>query len=180
MDSRLVKLSYKDQTLVLDLVGGGIAQYLTHGSKHCIFGYSSEDQKEAAYGDVLSPFPGRVEACKYKWKGVEYKLNTPLKIAGNAVHGFVNAEKWTITCDMSSQTHATAHATFTMEKKRFAALGFPFDLQFEIMYTLTDDNLKIRASVKNIGCEPAPFVPRRSRLPSVLYCSLQLFSSKNN
>jgi len=152
---RFTTLTLQDQTLLIDSIGGGIAQYSTnHKASHAIFGYNeaTAEAKEAAFGDILSPFPGRVGNSQYVWKGVQYTLKTPLQNGGNALHGFVFARQWNI---VKTAEHA-AHAQYTLTSEEYAPLGFPFSLQYIIQYELQPAGLKVTAHVKNIGNESAP------------------------
>jgi len=154
--SKLVKLNFKDQTLIINTRGGGIAEYYVtkkNQRRDIVYGYGSEKDYDGGMGDVLSPFPGRVENSEYYFNGNHYKLSGFNVNSGNALHVFVREQNWKV--EVTDKNKITA--SFNISSKKFSKHGYPFDLELTIIYSLSNNGLTVSTKVKNIGPETAPF-----------------------
>ena len=150
------KIFYKDQVLVINQRGGGIAEYyLSSGSKRTdiIFGYSDEDKYAGSMGDVLSPFPGRVENGEYTFYGEKNRIIGLSDPGKNPCHPFVKYLDWDL--ELIDENHLRARLQFKNGSSH--DYGYPYSLSYKIDYELNNFGLIIKTLVKNIGEKVAPF-----------------------
>jgi len=149
-------LKYQNQVLVINQLGGGIKQYYLEQNgekKEIIHGYVSDEEKAGSMGDVLFPFPGRVENSEYEFNGQKYKLSGLRVKDGHALHGFAKYVLWEIV----DQAESEVKLLFKMAKEEYAEKGFPFSLSLYLTYSLDENGLTCQAQVVNNGEEKAPF-----------------------
>lgn len=151
------KISFENQTLVVNTKGSGIAEYyLTKNSKRIdiVFGYSKQSEFDGCMGDILSPFPGRVEDGIYQFGGGKYKLTGfELYEKETPLHIFVREEKWKII----KKSKSAIKLQFAFDKQKYAKQGYPFALIYSIEYLLNKKGLNVKIRVKNSGKAEAPF-----------------------
>jgi len=151
------KISFQNQTLIINKKGAGIAQYFIKvGSKRSdiIYGYDKLTDFDGCMGDILSPFPGRVHNGNYQFDGREYKLigfdryekETPL-------HVFVREEKWKV----AKKTKSSIQLEYAFAENKYTEQGYPFALSYCVEYSLSKKGLKASVSTKNVGSQIAPF-----------------------
>ena len=151
-----IKLTYRNQCATINILGGGIKEYYIEKNgkrQDIIYGYSKDEEKSGSMGDVLFPFPGRVEDSKYSFDGHDYELSGLRIKDGHAIHGFAKWVEWEII----AQSENFVTLRFEMKKEDYVEKGFPFSLELIIEYSLGEDGLVCKAKVKNIGEEKAPF-----------------------
>ncbi len=151
-----IQLGYQGQILTLNPVGGGIKKYFIKkdGRKtNLIYGYERDKEKAGSMGDILFPWPGRVENCRYNFGGTSYILSGARVKDGHANHGFVKAVPWQIV----DRSENSAGLRFILTKAEYGPKGFPFDLSITVSYKLDDSGLTCVTEVLNNGDTPAPF-----------------------
>lgn len=152
----MIKTSHLDQTLVVNPRGGGIAEYYVEsdGVRHdIIYGYAKEEDADGCMGDVLCPFPGRVENSEYDFEGELYKLSGFEENKGNTLHAFVREMQWQV----EEIENGRIKAEVAIAEGDLASQGYPFGLSISLIYSLTDDGLVIEVEAANIGSKPLPF-----------------------
>ncbi len=154
--SKFVELKYGGQTLKINTRGGGIAEYFIEKKgkrQDIIYGYSDEKDCDGGMGDILSPFPGRVDKGRYTYDGKDYQLKGFIESNGNPLHVFVREQQWKVTINSESQITSR----LDVKEEKFSSFGYPFSLEICINYQLLDDGLKVKTTVKNVGKVTAPF-----------------------
>lgn len=154
--SNFVELKFKDQVLKINTRGGGIAEYYVakNGERHdIIYGYGKEEDYDGGMGDILAPFPGRVDKGEYEFEGKKYKISGFKENKGNPIHNFVRELEWQVEKTAENQITSSIEVSADI----FAANGYPFSLNFNINYTLSEDGLTVETLVKNTGKDTAPF-----------------------
>ncbi|WP_394795363.1 aldose epimerase [Armatimonas sp.] len=129
-------------------VHGASLRGVTNGGQPVATGYRGIANKQGGQGDVLIPFPGRVGGGTYLWDGVPYQLPQTDKDGPNAIHGFVRTVDWTAA--EQSESRARFTLAFT------GAPGYPFPLDLELTYTLSDEGLRCDFGITNTGAVAAP------------------------
>ena len=91
-----VTIVAKDQQAVIVEVGGGLRSYSV-GGRELLDGYGADEVSSSGRGQVLIPWPNRLEDGSYEFNGRRYQL--PLNEAEhrNAIHGLVRWSTWTAT-----------------------------------------------------------------------------------
>ena len=129
-------------------VHGASLRGVTNGGQSVATGYRGIANKQGGQGDVLIPFPGRVGGGMYLWDGVLYQLPQTDKDGPNAIHGFVRTVDWAA----AEQSESCARFTLAFT----GAPGYPFPLDLELTYTLSDEGLRCDFEITNTGAVAAP------------------------
>ncbi|QVQ53169.1 aldose 1-epimerase family protein [Spiractinospora alimapuensis] len=101
-------------------------------------------------GEVLVPWPNRVDGGRYFFGGVEHQLEVTEPGRGNAIHGLARHREWTV--------RARDERSVGLGCRLAGAPGYPWDLDLEVTYTLdADAGLRVAVTAVNLGAEPAPY-----------------------
>ena len=73
------EIAYGARRAVIVEVGGGIREY------DPLFGYGIDEMSSAGRGQVLAPWPNRIEGGTYEWEGETLQLPLTEPSAGNAI-----------------------------------------------------------------------------------------------
>lgn len=151
-------------------VGGGLRSYDV-GGRPVLDGYPEHEMASAGRGQVLLPWPNRVDGGAWSWRGDQQQLALTEVSKRNAMHGLVRWAGWRL--ERVSESEAVARHVLHPQT------GFPFRLAAELRYRLTDDGLRVEARVENRTDEDVPlglgFHPYLSTgSASVDDCSLQV------
>ena len=143
-----IALEADDQLAVLDEVGGGIRSYRA-GGRDLLDGYPAGQPSPSGRGQVLIPWPNRLEDGSYEFDGQRHQLELNEPENGNAIHGLVRWEPWTI----GEREPSRVQMTYALEPQP----GYPFSLALELEYSLSGDGLKVQTTATNVGSEAAPY-----------------------
>src|SRR5262245_64138859 len=83
-----VELTFEDQRVVVVGVGGGLRQYFV-GDSSVLDGYSVVAICGSGRGQLLAPWPNRVQDGTYEFEGERYQLAVDEQERQNAIHGLV-------------------------------------------------------------------------------------------
>ena len=142
------ELSYGDQRAVVVEVGAGLRTYSV-GDRDVLDGYAVDEMCTSGRGQVLLPWPNRIEDGRYTFDGREHQLPLTEVDAGNAIHGLVRWASWTVA--------ERAEERVVLEHVLHPQPGYPFALALRIEYSLADDGLTVRTTATNAGAGPCPF-----------------------
>jgi aldose 1-epimerase len=143
-----IELIAFDQRAVLDEVGGGIRSYTARG-RDLLDGYPAGERSPSGRGQVLIPWPNRLEDGSYDFDGQRHQLELNEPENGNAIHGLVRWEPWTVA---ERKKHRVV-----MEYVLSPQPGYPFALKLEIEYALAMDGLTVRTTATNVGESACPY-----------------------
>jgi aldose 1-epimerase len=143
-----LELVDRDQRVVVDETGGGIRSYAAHG-RELLDGYPAGQPSTSGRGQVLIPWPNRLEDGSYEFDGQRHQLELNEPENGNAIHGLVRWEPWTVR---EREPHRVV-----MEHVLLPRPGYPFTLELSIEYALAADGLTVRTTATNVGESPCPF-----------------------
>ena len=143
-----VGLAAGDQHLVVDLIGGGLRAYSARG-RPILDGYADSGRATSGRGQVLIPWPNRLEDGSYEWNRQRYQLPVNEPENGNAIHGLVRGERWTLAAQEGGRA--------VVECSLAPQPGYPFSLALAIEYSLSPDGLRVQTTAENTGAAAAPF-----------------------
>jgi len=111
-------------------------------------------QKDSSPGAVLCPFSNRVANGTYTWNGKTHYLNR--NSANNAIHGFlIGGQPMEVAQISSDDSHAAVTLSYTFGGEE----GYPFNVSFELTYTLDSNGLQVKGKAENIMADrSAPFM----------------------
>jgi aldose 1-epimerase len=143
-----VELSDDDQRVVVDLTGGGLRSYSVRG-REVLDGYPEGEASPSGRGQVLIPWPNRLEDGSYEFDGKRYQLEVNEPERGNAIHGLVRFAQWKV----AESKPAGAVVEHVLEPQP----GYPFSLALSIEYSLSLSGLRVETTATNTGSEPCPY-----------------------
>jgi aldose 1-epimerase len=143
-----VEIAFRAQRAVVDSVGGGLASYSAAG-RDVLDGYSVDTPSASGRGQVLIPWPNRLEDGSYEFDGQRHQLPLTEPERRNAIHGLVRSEPWTVG---ERETHRVV-----MEHVLRPQPGYPFTLSLAVEYALSEGGLRVRTTATNAAPAPCPF-----------------------
>jgi galactose mutarotase-like enzyme len=143
-----IELTLEDQRVVVDPTGGGLRAYEAAGSA-VLDAYPAGEPSPSGRGQVLIPWPNRLEDGSYEFDGVRHQLELTEPEHRNAIHGLVRTEPWTVGTREASRV--------LMEHTLEPQPGYPFSLALSIEYALGTDGLTVRTTAGNTGAEACPY-----------------------
>jgi aldose 1-epimerase len=129
-------------------VGGGLRTYSVAG-RDLIDGYRVDEVCSGGRGQMLAPWPNRVEDGSYEFDGRREQLALTEPGTGNAIHGLVRWAPWRVS-------EFEAHRVL-MEHVLHPGPGYPFSLALGVEYALSEDGLSVRTTAVNVGRDACPY-----------------------
>jgi aldose 1-epimerase len=137
-----------DQQAVVVEVGGGLRSY-SIGGRELLDGYGADEMSSSGRGQVLIPWPNRLQDGSYEFNGASYQLPLNEPERRNAIHGLVRWSAW-------SATEREPHRV-VMEHILYPQPGYPFFLGISIEYALSNNGLRVRTTATNLGTQSCPY-----------------------
>jgi aldose 1-epimerase len=142
------ELEWGSQRAVVTEVGGGLRTYTVDG-RDVLDGYRLDELCPSGRGQVLIPWPNRIEDGHYEFGGRTHQLALTEPTASNAIHGLVQWDAWLLRDRLPHR--------IVLEHMLHPQPGYPFALASTLEYSLGDDGLTVTMSATNEGREPCPF-----------------------
>ncbi len=143
-----IELAWDDQRAVVVEAGGGLRAY-TAGGRDVLDGYRPGEPASSGRGQVLIPWPNRLEDGYYEFDGQSHQLPLNEPERGNAIHGLVRSARWTAAEHEPSRV--------VMEHELRPQPGYPFSLDLRIGYRLSEEGLRVETTATNVGADPCPY-----------------------
>ena len=143
-----IELSHDDQRAVVVEVGGGLRSY-SAGERQLLDGYEADGRITSGRGQVLIPWPNRIEDGAYAFDGRTHQLPVDELPARNAIHGLVRWTAWRVR-ERETGRVVLEHVLHTRP-------GYPFTLELAVEYELSDAGLSVAATATNAGADPCPY-----------------------
>jgi aldose 1-epimerase len=143
-----VEIAYDRQRATVVEVGGGLRTYSVAGHD-VLDGYGEEELGTSGRGQVLIPWPNRLEDGRYDFEGRTHQTPIDDPEENNAIHGLVRWATWTVG-------RRLPHAV-VMEHALHPRPGYPFSVALRIEYALSADGLSVTTTATNVGSEPCPY-----------------------
>jgi aldose 1-epimerase len=135
------------QATVTEL-GAGL-RGLKFGDTALVVGYDADELPPHSAGQLLTPWPNRVDGGHYAVAGQDYYLALSEPAKGNAIHGLTRWAPWT--------TVAQDQAEVTLRCQPYGQQGYPFAVQVDTTYRLDESGLHVTVTAVNAGSRPAPW-----------------------
>jgi aldose 1-epimerase len=144
----LFEIEVGDQRAVVDGVGGGLCAY-SAGGRDVVDGYPPGEPSTSGRGQVLMPWPNRLEDGAYEFDGRRHQLPLTEPERGNAIHGLVRDASWTVG---ERERHR-----ILLEHVLQPRPGYPFTLSLAVEYSLSESGLRVQTAATNSGRDACPF-----------------------
>lgn len=134
---------------VVTEVGAGLRE-LTHDGEPLILTHDEDRVPPAAFGQLLIPWPNRVDHGRYSWDGADHVLDINEPEFGTAIHGLVRWSTW--------REVELAPDGLTLGTRLLGSPGYPFRLDVTAEYVLHEAHgLTITVTAANHGRAAAPY-----------------------
>ncbi len=141
-------LTSGDQEAVVTEVGAGLRTYTVAG-RDVIDGFGEHEMCSIARGQLLLPWPNRIEDGRYQFAGSVHQTPLTEPDRHNALHGLTRWLNWRPTQQASD--HVLLSLVLHPQD------GYPFTVRFDAEYRLADHGLSLRTTATNIGGQAAPY-----------------------
>lgn len=106
---------------------------------------------------VLWPFPNRVRARQYSYRGQHYSLADIPRSPGALVHGLVYDRPWGYEPPSAGAQGACVTTFVEMDRQSPYFSAFPFPCRLSLTYTLSETGLSVAYTVQNTGTQALPY-----------------------
>jgi galactose mutarotase-like enzyme len=142
------EITHGDQRAVVTEVGATLRSYEA-GGVAVVDGFGPEELSSAGRGQVLAPWPNRLEDGRYTYAGVDATAALDEPERGNAIHGLVRWVPWTL--DLRTDDAVVLRHLLHPQP------GYPWLLDVAVRYALGPDGLTVEADATNRSDTAAPF-----------------------
>jgi aldose 1-epimerase len=130
-------------------LGAGLRE-LEHAGTPLVTTFDADQLPAHGTGQLLTPWPNRVDGGRYTFGGTEYQLALSEPARGNAIHGLTRWMPWTRV--------AHDRGEVTLRSVPHGQQGYPFAVQVDVTYRLNaESGLHVSVSAMNKGSRPAPW-----------------------
>lgn len=138
-----------DYAAVVTELGAGL-RGLQHRGKPLLAGYEVSQLPPGAAGQLLLPWPNRIDGGRYSLGGRQFQLDLSEPAAGNAIHGLTRWANWAPAAREPDRV--------LMRHMLLGRPGYPFCLELEAEYRLGPEaGLRLQVTARNQGSTPAPY-----------------------
>jgi aldose 1-epimerase len=142
------EIAFAEQRAVAVEVGGGLRAYSADG-QDVIDGYGADEMAKGGRGQLLIPWPNRVQDGSYEFEGRRHQLPLTEPEHSNAIHGLVRWASW-------GAREREAHRV-VLTHVLHPQPGYPFLLELAIEYELSASGLTARTTATNMGAGRCPY-----------------------
>ncbi|MGZ8578210.1 MAG: aldose 1-epimerase family protein [Actinomycetota bacterium] len=146
------EIAYGDQRVTVTEVGATVRRYAV-GGRAVIDGFDVHEMSTAGRGQVLAPWPNRLEEGTYSFEGIEGHAPLDEPERGNAIHGLVRWLPWTVA--------GRTDASLTMACVLHPSPAYPWRVELQITYALgeqgDEQGLTVTTRATNRWGSRAPF-----------------------
>jgi aldose 1-epimerase len=142
------EIALGDQRAVVVEVGGGLRRYSV-ADRELLDGYAIDEMSSSGRGQMLMPWPNRLEDGSYEFEGRRHQLPLDQPDERNAIHGLVRWAAWAVG--------ERERDRVVMEHLLHPRPGYPFSLALEVEYRLSTQGLAVRTTATNVGPDPCPY-----------------------
>jgi aldose 1-epimerase len=144
-------LSAGDFRATVTELGAGLRR-LEHRGQPVIVGYEPDMLPPGAAGQLLCPWPNRVDGGHYGIDGAHHQLDLSEPANENAIHGLTRWSSW------APAPGSAAEDQITLRHVLLGHQGYPFCLELDASYRLdADRGLEVSISARNVGSAAAPY-----------------------
>jgi aldose 1-epimerase len=143
-----IEIMRGEQRVGVVALGGGLRSYEAAG-RELLNGFAPGERPTSGRGQVLVPWPNRIEDGSYVFEGrrLQLPLNEPEN--RNAIHGLVRGATWNLV-DLEP---GRVLLDYTVEPEP----GYPFALGLSIEYALSEAGLAVTTTAWNLSSENCPY-----------------------
>jgi aldose 1-epimerase len=142
------EIAHGDQGAVVTEVGATLRSFSVAGLE-LLDTFGMDEMSDVCRGQVLLPFPNRVDGGLYEFEGEGRQLPLTEPATKNAIHGLTRWLDWTPLRRTVSSV--------TLRRRLYPQDGYPFVLDLQLKYALSDLGLTVTTTATNAGNTALPF-----------------------
>jgi aldose 1-epimerase len=142
------ELAFGHHHVTVTEVGATLRRY-TVGDAAVIDGFAVEENAMGGRGQVLAPWPNRLDEGRYTFEGREGRAPLDEPEFRNAIHGLVRWVPWSV---VSRSEHEVV-----LRYALFPQPAYPWLLGLQVAYLLGPDGLEVATHASNLSDGTAPF-----------------------
>ncbi len=128
---------------------GAALRELSHHGVSMLAGFPEDQQASSGRGQVMMPWPNRIEDGRYTFADQDYELPLTERKFGHASHGLVRWLSWPV--------HEHTPEAIELGYRLMSQPGYPWTLDLSVRYTLSDRGLSVQVSARNLAEQAAPY-----------------------
>jgi aldose 1-epimerase len=130
-------------------LGAGLRELL-FGDQPVIAGYEPDELPPGGAGQLLAPWPNRIDGGRYAFGGTEFQLALTERAQANAIHGLTRWLTWTSVWRDASAV--------LLRSAGHGQQGYPFCVEIDAEYRLHPEaGLHVAITARNRGSHAAPY-----------------------
>lgn len=130
-------------------LGAGLRRLSLDG-RPLITGYDDNELPPGGAGQLLAPWPNRIDGGSYEFSGTTYQLELSEAAKGNAIHGLTRWANWKPAAHIADEV--------TLTHTLLGRPGYPFCVELAAHYRLdSQTGLQVSITATNVGSNPAPY-----------------------
>jgi aldose 1-epimerase len=130
-------------------LGAGLRS-LSLGGQPILRTYAADELPPAGAGQLLAPWPNRIDHGRYAFGGASYQLDISEPTRDNAIHGLTRWASWCVTAQGPDHVELALNL--------LGRSGYPYCLELRAAYRLSADaGLEVTVTARNAGSRVAPF-----------------------
>jgi aldose 1-epimerase len=130
-------------------LGAGLRELLFR-DEPVIAGYEPDELPPGGAGQLLAPWPNRIDGGRYVFRGTEFQLALTEPAQANAIHGLTRWLTWTSVWRDASAV--------LLRSAPHGQQGYPFCLEIDAEYRLHPEaGLHVATTARNRGSHAAPY-----------------------
>jgi aldose 1-epimerase len=130
-------------------LGAGLRD-LYHGDQPLLHGYQPDELPPAGAGQLLAPWPNRIDNGRYSFDGAEFQLAVSEPAKSTAIHGLTRWANWTAVRHDADAVLLRCEA--------HGQQGYPFSVEIDASYQVdAEAGLRLTITARNRGSHPAPY-----------------------
>ena len=137
-----------DTSAVITEEGAGLRVFSVAGQEF-LDTYNQDKPVDSSRGQVLIPFPNRIDMGQYVFNGATEQLPLNDGSNNNAIHGLTRWMNWNL--------HHYEHDSVTLSIVLHAQDGYPFVLAVQETYQVSAGTLRVTTTATNIGATALPY-----------------------
>jgi galactose mutarotase-like enzyme len=142
------EITHGDHHAIVTEVGATLRSYAV-GEHELVDGFSIDEPSTAGRGQVLAPWPNRLEDGTYSFEGKTGRTELDEPEHGNAIHGLVRWLPWSL--DQVERDAVSLVCTLGPDP------AYPWQLRLTMKYRVGADGLTVTAEAENGSADAAPF-----------------------
>ena len=133
---------------VVTEAGAGL-RVLEYDGQPLVAGFGEDERAVGGRGQLLIPWPNRIEDGRYTFDGNEHQLPLSEPKLHNASHGLTRWGSWTLE-------ERTEHSV-SLVHRLLAQPGYPWTVDLHALYDLSADGLTVTVTATNLSSSPAAY-----------------------